>query len=68
MTRRWEYKLHHVPPYMGIEEARALFNEFGAAGWELAERVDTIFYFKREIAEIGPEPDYHRPERFTVSG
>ena len=32
-----------------IQELETKLNELGAEGWELVQRVDSLFFFKREI-------------------
>ena len=56
--RKFEYKVITVPTNMplltkGYEKAahefETLLNELGTEGWELIQRVDGFFFFKREL-------------------
>ena len=56
--RKYEYKVTTVATTMPIttkgyekviQEFDAKLNELGAEGWEFVQRVDSLFFFKREL-------------------
>ena len=56
--RKYEYKVTTMPSTLPIttkgyekviQELETKLNELGAEGWELVQRVDSLFFFKREI-------------------
>ena len=52
--KKFEYKVMAIPTSIvlgtkGYEKIAAEFNKLGAEGWELIQRVDGLFFLKREI-------------------
>ena len=56
--RKYEYKVTTMPTTLPMttkgyekvaQEFEAKLNELGAEGWEFVQRVDSLFFFKREI-------------------
>lgn len=59
MMKKWEYKVMAVATNVilttkqyekAAEELEAQMNELGQEGWELVQRMDGFFFFKREKA------------------
>ena len=55
--KQWEYKVVTIATNMvltakqydkAVQEFEARLNELGADGWEMVQRVDGFFFFKRE--------------------
>ncbi len=56
--RKYEYKVTTIATTMPIttkgyekvaQEFETKLNELGAEGWEFVQRVDSLFFFKREL-------------------
>ena len=56
--RKYEYKVMTMPTTLPIttkgyekitQEFETKLNELGAEGWEFVQRVDSLFFFKREL-------------------
>jgi hypothetical protein len=59
--KKFEYKVISIPTNLtlgtkGYDKAAAEFeaqlNKLGAEGWELVQRVDGFFFFKRELSVL----------------
>lgn len=55
--KKYEYKVITIPTNLAInakqyekiaQEFETILNELGANGWELIQRMDGFFFFKRE--------------------
>ena len=56
--KKFEYKVVTIPTSISIgmkgyekiaHEFETMLNQLGAEGWELVQRMDGFFFFKREI-------------------
>ena len=56
--KKWEYKVITIATKMPVttkqyeqvaQEFEEALNDLGAEGWELVQRQDAMFFFKREV-------------------